>query len=286
MKIVTTTDVFPKQHGEKEIMRRLARLGYDGIDLGFYYNPKDLHLFYQDGWEKYVNELGEEAEQKGISYMQSHLWGDVTVSFEAHARSLKIASMLGIKYAVVHPVWRCPDQHIIMSEDEYFSVNLPLFRPLVEEAEKNGVILLNENLLWGPDIYPEVISRFQDEINSKYFGWCFDTGHANIYDLSLKDVKGVKNKPLTLHIQDNHGGAPGDKERQTATGGVDEHLMPGDGTVNWKSFLETLKEIDYKGEFVLEAHHQSLVAPDEERDAILTELLSRSRKMVDYYNKL
>ena len=37
---------------------------------------------------------------------------------------------------------------------------------------------------------------------------------------------------------------------------------------------------------VLEAHHQSYAAPDEEKDGILTELLRRAEKMLAYYQSL
>ena len=78
----------------------------------------------------------------------------------------------------------------------------------------------------------------------------------------------------SLHIQDNHGTYR------------DEHLMPGDGDIDWKEFLDTLHTIGYKGEMVLEAHHQSLEAEDENRDAILSEIYRRADKMREYFLKL
>jgi sugar phosphate isomerase/epimerase len=81
--------------------------------------------------------------------------------------------------------------------------------------------------------------------------------------------------PLSLHIQDTHGPGSGD-----------EHLLPGDGSIDWKEFLHILHDIGYKGELVLEAHHQSYAAPDEEKDGILTELLRRAEKMLAYYQSL
>ena len=47
--------------------------------------------------------------------------------------------------------------------------------------------------------------------------------------------------------------------------------------MDWDALTETLKQIGYSGDCVLEAHHQSLTAPDSERDAILTRLLNRAR---------
>ena len=74
--------------------------------------------------------------------------------------------------------------------------------------------------------------------------------------------------PLSLHIQDNDGSGDG-------------HLIPGDGTIDWDLFLAVLKEIGYLGDCVLEAHHQSLEAPDAERDAILARLMETAKTMRD-----
>jgi sugar phosphate isomerase/epimerase len=107
-------------------------------------------------------------------------------------------------------------------------------------------------------------------VNSPFFGWCFDTGHANRCGLPQTSLLGLSHPPMSLHVQDNHGDH-------------DEHLLPGDGTIDWKVFLDTLHAIDYTGDLVLEAHHQSIDAPDDRRDTILTDLLHRAEKMLAYY---
>jgi hypothetical protein len=48
-------------------------------------------------------------------------------------------------------------------------------------------------------------------------------------------------------------------------------------------FLDTLHAVGYGGDLVLEAHHQSIDAPDDRRDTILTDLLHRAEKMLAYY---
>ena len=73
---------------------------------------------------------------------------------------------------------------------------------------------------------------------------------------------------MSLHIQDNDGSGDG-------------HLIPGDGTIDWTAFLAVLRDVGYLGDCVLEAHHQSLEAPDAERDAILTRLLKTAQPMRD-----
>ena len=57
--------------------------------------------------------------------------------------------------------------------------------------------------------------------------------------------------------------------------------IPGDGTVDRDLFTQTLREIGYLGDCVMEAHHQSLEAPDEARDAILSRMLETARPLRD-----
>ena len=90
----------------------------------------------------------------------------------------------------------------------------------------------------------------------------------------MTDLRGVSVPPLSLHVQDNHG-----------VGSGDQHLLPWDGNINWKEFLDIMKEIGYKGDLVLEAHHQSLEAPDGEREAILAELYDRAVAMRAYVRR-
>ena len=138
-------------------------------------------------------------------------------------------------------------------------------------AEKRGVVLLSENLLWGSSKDPRVIADLVKKVDSQYFGWCFDVGHAWFSGYSPDIIKQCAVAPLSVHIQDNHGNG-------------DEHLIPGDGTIDFAVFVSALKAVGYHGDCVLEAHHQSLEAPDEERDGILARLLDVAQSLRDEMN--
>ena len=145
-----------------------------------------------------------------------------------------------------------------------------MIKPILEYAAERDITVLSENLLWGSSIKATAISALVKEVNSPYFGWCYDTGHANAHDISCRELLKCEVVPISLHIQDNNG-----QKR-------DDHLMPGDGNIDWKEFLDVLRTIGYAGEFVLEAHHQSLEAKDEDRDGILKEIYRRSVLMRDH----
>ncbi len=165
------------------------------------------------------------------------------------------------------------DGKTLTDNAEFIRINAEAVKGLLPYAEKHGVIILSENILWGSSIYPTVIADLVKAVNSPFFGWCFDTGHIHCSGVPMSDLRRVSAPPLSLHVQDNDGKG-------------DQHSLPGDGTVDWKEFLDILHEIGYQGELVLEAHHQSLEAPDGERDAILTQLLRRAEKLKSYFKSL
>lgn len=277
MNIVTTTSVFPPCYPQKEALLRLKACGFRHLDLAFdYLVQKDDFPFVTDAWEAWARDLAAFAKANGVCYTHGHGEGTLATRGEIVNRTFEACRILGISKLVIHPIFRDEDGNDIADVDQFVSVNEKAVRPLLPLAERCGVTILTENLFWGASIDPLALSSLVEKVNSPYFGWCYDTGHAHSFGMSPDVLIGLKHPPLSLHVQDNHGWGG---ERH----GKDEHLMPGDGTLDWKRFMEVLHEIGYKGELVLEAHHQSLDAPDEERDAILCELYDRAKRLNDAY---
>ena len=275
MNIVTTTSVFPFDYPCDKALLRLARVGFTHLDLAMDYCAGDPNGgFNSPDWESWANGLRELAEKNGVTYTHSHSWGDTTTRDERIFRCFDVAKILGTKYCVVHPIFKHDDGSFIYDDEEFVRVNAELIKPLLEYAARREVTILSENILWGSSIKATAISALVSEVNSPYFGWCYDTGHANVHHLSCRELLKCENVPLSLHIQDNHGTY------------ADEHLIPGDGDIDWKEFLDVLHTIGYKGEMVMEAHHQSLDAKDEDRDEILSELYTRAVKMREYFLNL
>ena len=274
MKIITTSSVFPYQMDPLDTLPRLARLGFDGIDIAFdYCNSNENSGFVSGNYLDWAKRLRDKADAYGVTLSPSHAPFDASARGDIVKRTMACAQIIGAKYTVVHPLWRKSEDTFYEDFDEFVEVNVKAIQPIIEMAGEYGITVLSENLLWGASIHPKAISNLVSAVNSPYFGWCYDTGHAKSHGLSSTDLIGLKNVPLSLHIQDNLGIK------------WDEHLIPGDGKIDWKEFLDILNAIGYQGEFVLEAHHQTIDAPDEERDGLLATLLDRSRKMVAYLNR-
>ena len=274
MKIVTTTSVFPYDYPIEKATERLANIGFKNLDIALDYCARNISCGYMsENWREWAKNLRALADSLGVSFTHAHANGDASTRDESMMRAYEVCKILGVKYIVVHSVYKKSEGVWYTDDAEFIEVNKKALKPLLELAEKNGIIILAENLLWGSTIHPNSISALVSAVNSNYFGWCYDTGHYNAHGVSFRRLVG-NIVPLSLHIHDNNGNYR------------DEHLIPGDGNIDWKGFLDTLREIGYKGDLVLEAHHQSIDAPDEERDAILRELLSRAERMNEYIESL
>ena len=266
-RIVTTTSVFEPGYPAEKAAKRLCALGFEGLDMALDYWFFPDSPFMGEGWREWAVSLREYVEKIGIPYTHSHAPLDAEGG-SVISRSIETAGILGAKYTVVHPVCR-QNGAIIEDAEEFIRVNANLVRPMLETAEKCGVAILSENLLWGASKDPRIISSLVKEVDSPFFGWCFDTGHANCFGYRPSVLCECACAPLSLHLQDNFGD------------GNDSHLIPGDGTVDWDALTEALNCASYSGDCVLEAHHQSLEAPDGERDEILKRLLSIAHVLRD-----
>ena len=204
-------------------------------------------------YEKWAYDIKECADKSGVFFTHSHAPFHAGYRGTLVEKTRRCSSILGIKYTVVHPLWD-KGNGVFYEGEEFIDVNKKAILPLLEAAERYNVIILSENLLWGDSIKSTAISRLVKEVNSPYFGWCYDTGHANTMKDDCNELLKCDIAPLSLHIHDNSGKYYSD-----------EHLIPFDGNIDWRKLLSILKAIGYKGELVLEAHHQSIASPDEQR---------------------
>ena len=135
--------------------------------------------------------------------------------------SIDIAAELDIPYVIMHVSsgWECP---------EITEIGLARFDSLVEYAIEKGVVLAFENLR-RVGILAYFVDRYRKIDNVRF---CYDSGHEHGYTKHIRWMDIFQNKMVATHIHDNMG-----KE--------DEHLIPGDGIINWDDFAAALKEIGF-----------------------------------------
>ena len=105
-------------------------------------------------------------------------------------------------------------------------------------AHPLGVRLLVENLM-SEATTPEHLVEILRTGHLTQVGVCLDLGHAHITVGAAEAVATLGSRIASVHLHDNHGTK-------------DEHLWPGDGTIDWPGAAEALKALAEPPAAVLE----------------------------------
>ena len=151
------------------------------------------------------------------------------VTMERFSRTLDFAEILKPKAIVFHSGYeRWKYAH---KTDVWLERSLKTWHPINERAAGIGVKVAIENVF---EREPDSLVLLAREMDSQNFGLCFDTGHFNLFaEPSLSEwLQAIKPYILAAHIHDNNTNA-------------DEHIVPGDGTFDFRAFFLELKGIEY-----------------------------------------
>ena len=124
--------------------------------------------------------------------------------------------------------------------------DLPAIRRLASKARNAGVMLALENgpdSMWALDL---VLDKIGDDPKKTNLGVCIDVGHAHIsHDAGRQPIRNYleryRGQLIHLHLHDNRGEG-------------DDHLPPGEGSIDWRMALELVNRVGYQGPGVLEIH--------------------------------
>jgi sugar phosphate isomerase/epimerase len=136
-------------------------------------------------------------------------------------RALDVAEYVPFRYLV---------QHLGSSRDAVderrFEAAFSSLEHLHLFAKARGVTLALENTP-GELATPAHLRQFIIDTRLTDLRLCFDIGHAHIGDGVQASLEAMRESLVTSHIHDNHGMK-------------DEHLLPYEGTIEWKTALPAL----------------------------------------------
>ena len=209
------------------------------LEIYCYDYPSSLDQAY---WE----ELAGQVDKNGIQVYSFHtpFFNDISSLDKAVRQqalrdiedSLKAANLLQAKFAIVHPGYFCPP------EDKADRVRLSQesLDKIYGFCLKSGIRMAVENMPPrfvgnGVEGLSEVIKGLPAEA-----GICLDAGHSFMGQTPPQDfVRHFGQRLFTLHLHDNDG-----KD--------DQHLLPGEGKINWASLMKELQENQFKGVYMME----------------------------------
>ncbi|MGB2983265.1 MAG: sugar phosphate isomerase/epimerase family protein [Candidatus Bipolaricaulia bacterium] len=154
-------------------------------------------------------------------------------------REIDFVQSVGGRTLVVHPVCfglKRPEDRMDVSE----------IRRIAEYAAEKYVRLAVENVRDSIWILDRVLNEIGDDPEETNLGICIDVGHAHLSSDAGREsvcdyLERYADPMVHLHLHDNAGAR-------------DEHLAPGEGTIDWHRVLGVLKETGYSGTAVLEIH--------------------------------
>ncbi len=258
---------FVKTEPDRSVEKALemcCELGYKKID----YNG--------NGGGADIDKLRSLIDSYGISVNQSHApcnwWAQhPTEDFiKSLMRSIEVCHKLGSKIFVVHGD-QIDKKNMEYSEDAVLEYNYRVYYPVVEFSATHGMKVAFENIFdknLKHKLYcsrtEELITLTEKFADSGSVGICWDFGHGNVmFDPnSAEEMKKTGKYLIATHVHDNYFGG-------------DMHGIPFTGNLDWKTLMNVLKEVDYKGDFTFEFVYNN--CPDE----LFMDLMRFARKAGD-----
>ena len=254
MLISTQNDNLAQTFGVDKANSILADAGYDSIDMSFFADR--YPYIFENNYKEVALRMKKEMADRGVSFNQAH--APFGGGFENYTTKLvlqfprvfEFCSLLGIKQIVVHPA-----QNGVYAgrEKEHFDYNVEFYSGLADMAKNNGLKIAIENMWQRHPVNKQIVddicadpyelARMYDTLNDpEAFTVCLDLGHVALCRREPDDaIRILGHERLgALHVHD--------------VDYVDDlHTLPGVEKIKWDKVCRALGEINYKGEFTLEA---------------------------------
>lgn len=255
-KMRTSTEInsIAKHVGEEKAVELVAKAGFDAWDFSMFnmakYDWKNKcvldsdHPLYSGDYVAFAKKLKRIGLDNGIVCNQSHAPFPVCCQGikDLLRRAIECTAIAGGKICIIHP-------DNLKSAEE----NAEMYLDLLPFAKEHGVRMATENM-WNWDTAkdeasPAACSHHDDflrhikAVNDPYLVACLDIGHAEMRGLDTtaeKMIHTLGEHLAALHIHDN------DLHH-------DSHQIPGSMKIDFGKVVRALKDIDYKGDFTLEA---------------------------------
>jgi sugar phosphate isomerase/epimerase len=276
MKLSTTLNIYSlignkNPHDRMiEAVRVCADCGYEAIDLYL----KHVISLTESELDRWIDDMQSVIAERGVRVSQCHLYFGPTDKdhLREHedkvARSMTIADRMGVPWGVIHGYHY--NNIFGVSKEENIRMNVEMFQRLQDRVQPKTLGLAFENIMRSEFASPDTLVALCEKA-SPYgkVGVCWDTGHANLSD-GIDQAESIRRLGAwlkCLHVHDNHGV-------------TDEHILPMMGTIEWRSIMQALREINYTGDFVYESAQPTKHLPED--DILRKEMIRYSVTLGNY----
>ena len=245
----------------------LMDAGFPALDLSLF----EYGFVMDDDYRETAAKLKAMTSARGVVFNQSHapFGGGYDKYFGQTApnlpRVIEFAGLCGVRNIVIHPLQR---GRYYGHEEELFEMNMEFYSGLAPHAKNAGVRIAIENMWHRHPVNgyivddvcanPDELAKYYDTLNDpEAFTVCLDLGHVALCGREPEDaVKTIGHRLGAIHAHD-------------VDYVNDLHYLPGVGKLNWSVICRSLAEVDYKGDFTLEASYFPKNYPDAHMPSVL-----------------
>jgi sugar phosphate isomerase/epimerase len=269
---VLSTHLFLKQRLHPGLLETAERSGAKGVEIfaarqHFDYTSRE-HVSELAGW--FASNSLEPSSMHAPLYPDREMGraGAPAVNVVHPEKSRRIDAMDEIKRALEAAEY-IPFKRLVVHLGEKFDSWSPRTMEYATTALEHlgafskplGVRVVVENLT-SDATTPEHLLTLLDMAHLDQIGVCLDLGHAHISPGVGEAIGILGPRIVEVHVHDNHGLK-------------DEHLWPGDGTIEWPAAIKALKDLPSEPAAVLEIGYDLQAAP-----GVIPERIQRSFEML------
>ena len=267
-----STHLFHDRRLDREHLVELAAHGFDCVEVF----ATRTHFDYHDGAT--VRALAEWLDDTRLTLHSLHApiaaglvdgrWGEsysTAISNDEQRRkalteaeaALAVAQTIPFKFLVVH--LGVPDEMKPGAGENSREAARRSIEALHDVAQRQGVRLALEvipNALSTPE---SLVTLIEDDLEDVDIGICLDVGHAHLMGDLADAIEHCSGHIITTHLHDNR--------RRS-----DDHLAPGQGSIDWPAALMGFQKVGYDGVWMFE------VANTAEPKAVLDKVEKARRK--------
>ena len=279
MKLSVETFILREMFSDEEALRMIRKAGFDAYDYSFYWGNDQTDMLGEDYLQRAMA-LRQLGESLNISCNQAHdpfevSYGDKfdldNRNYLRLVRCLEFASVLGANHVIVHAI-----KDNLPEGLDFIAYNRQFYESLIPWCEKFGICICVENLFnWQEKAIPVLCNPtehqdFVRQLNSPWVKICVDVGHSAITGYKPEEVLAAMDPQLlaALHIHDNDGFR-------------DQHLLPGQGCMDWNAITAALGNIGYLGDFTFELTGYWRSKQPEQMAAALLTAQQEGRKLIN-----
>ena len=232
MTLSITADYLTSQGCPEPYLRRIADAGFSHVHWAYHFNTDFIYSRYE------VDRIDAWLKEYGLVLLDLHASSGVEKKYyspreyerlagvELVKNRIEMAARLNSGVVILHVPGEPPEEteRILFGSQVRKSLDA-----LQVYAGNMGVKIALENLNKRNFLY---IQKLFSEYGPDFLGFCYDSGHGNLYDKAFTDLKSVKDRLISIHLHDNDGLS-------------DQHKPLFSGTVDWDGLAAVIARSAY-----------------------------------------